>query len=172
MGVLSWSHLTSYRTKQIHLFSWRLWLRASGPRRGRSLSHLGHTHTHTASRGELGDGGEAHPGTSGLWWRPASAPCPCPSRSGPRSSAGGAAGRWCGAAGSCWDVGRSCSCRPDEPQSEPRSSARAQLAPSQSEASPSRPTTLGGVVPGAPGGGGLLKQDVEVGTACVHFSLL
>ena len=30
-----------------------------------------------------------HHGEAGRWWLPASAPCPCPSRSGPQSSAGG-----------------------------------------------------------------------------------
>lgn len=51
---------------------------------------------------QLRERGEHHRGKSGPWWWPVSAPCPCPSRSGPRSSAGRRAGLWFWAAGSWW----------------------------------------------------------------------
>lgn len=53
---------------------------------------------------QLRERGERHRGKSGPWWSPVSAPCPCPSRSGPRSSAGRRAGLWFWAAGSWWGI--------------------------------------------------------------------
>lgn len=52
----------------------------------------------------LRERGEHHRGKSDRWWSPVSAPCPCPSRSGPRSSAGRRAGLWFWAAGSWWGI--------------------------------------------------------------------
>lgn len=72
---------------------------------------------------QLRERGERHRGKSGRWWSPASAPCPCPSRSGPRSSAGRRAGLWFWAAGSWWVM-----------VSEGRAAAEAWLLPIKAEA--------------------------------------